>query len=180
MSTNFYMITKNKKFADTYFPGEYETYDENAEFKAEIHIGKRSVGWCPLFRAHKNAYTSVKELRKFLVDHAEDMEIKNEYGEVFTPKELENELLTWKEQQKKYPDNNNWRYVPGGVVDEIFGGKKYLVPVNAGEPYDLESPIDHVAYAALDPNNEFRVILDKDNMYFHDEDGYNFTNRNFC
>lgn len=40
MSTNYYMLTQNKKFADTYFPEEYELYRGGDVFKAEIHIGK--------------------------------------------------------------------------------------------------------------------------------------------
>lgn len=41
MSTNYYMLTQNKKLADTYFPEEYELYRGGDVFKAEIHIGKK-------------------------------------------------------------------------------------------------------------------------------------------
>lgn len=44
ISTNYYMLTQNKKLADTYFPEEYELYRGGDVFKAEIHIGKSSAG----------------------------------------------------------------------------------------------------------------------------------------
>ena len=101
MSTNYYMLTKNKKFADTYFPEEYELYRGGDVFKAEIHIGKSSAGWMPLFREHKHAYDSVEKLRAFLREYADDIEIIDEYHNFFTAEELDEELIYWKEQQKK-------------------------------------------------------------------------------
>lgn len=176
MSTNYYMLTKNKELADTYFSGEYELYSGNDDVKLEIHIGKRSAGWLPLFREHKHAYDSVDGLRKFLQDHAKEIEIVDEYGSCFTADELENELITWKEHQEKYPDKKNWKYVPEGVPDDIFGGRKYLVPVEVGEKYDLKYPIDHVAYEKLNPYHEIKYTS---HMYYHDKNGYNFTNHDF-
>lgn len=82
MSTNYYMLTKNKKFADTYFPEEYELYRGGDVFKAEIHIGKSSAGWMPLFREHKHAYDSVEKLRDFLREYADDIEIIDEYHNI--------------------------------------------------------------------------------------------------
>ena len=176
MSTNYYILTKNKKFADTFFPEEYELYRNEDELKVEIHIGKRFAGWLPLFREHKHAYDSVNGLREFLRDHAREIEIVDEYGNDLTADELEKELITWKEHQEKYPDKKNWKYVPGGIPDDIFGGRKYLVPVEAGEKYDLKYPIDHIAYEKLDPYHEFKQT---GSIYYHDKDGYNFTNRDF-
>ncbi len=176
MSTNYYMLTKNKKFADTYFPEEYELYRGGDVFKAEIHIGKSSAGWMPLFREHKHAYDSVEKLRAFLREYADDIEIIDEYHNFFTAEELDEELIYWKEQQEKYPDRKNWKYVPVGVPDEIFGGRRHLIPVEKDEKYDLKYPIDHVEYEKLDPYYEFKGRHD---MYYHDKDGYNFTNRDF-
>lgn len=67
----------------------------------------------PLFREHKQAYDSVEKLRNFLREYAEDIEIVDEYGNLFTAEELDEELICWKEQQEKYPDRKNWKYVPG-------------------------------------------------------------------
>ena len=102
MSTNYYMLTKNKKFADTFFSEEYELYRSGDELKVEIHIGKRSAGWMPLFREHKHAYDSVEKLRDFLREYAEDIEIIDEYHNLFTAEELDEELICWKEQQENY------------------------------------------------------------------------------
>ena len=49
MSTNYYMITKDKDFVKKYFPNEYELTDL-PYFGYEVHIGKRSIGWKPLFQ----------------------------------------------------------------------------------------------------------------------------------
>lgn len=94
------MLTQNKKLADTYFPEEYELYRGGDVFKAEIHIGKRSAGWME----HKHAYDSVEKLRDFLREYADDIEIIDEYHNLFTAEEMDEELICWKEQQEKYPD----------------------------------------------------------------------------
>lgn len=116
MSTNYYMLTQNKKLADTYFPEEYELYRGGDVFKAEIHIGKRSVGWMPLFREHKHAYDSVEKLRDFLREYADDIEIIDEYHNIFTAEELDKELIYWKEQQEKYPDRKKLEVCPRGCT----------------------------------------------------------------
>ena len=64
MSTNYYMITKDKDFVKKYFPNEYELTDL-PYFGYEVHIGKRSIGWKPLFQGHKKAYNSVSEMIDF-------------------------------------------------------------------------------------------------------------------
>lgn len=46
MSTNYYMLSQSKGFAEKYFHGEYELTD-TPMFGYEIHIGKRSMGWKP-------------------------------------------------------------------------------------------------------------------------------------
>ena len=65
MSTNYYMMTTDKEIVKKYFPNEYEIVDF-LYLGYEIHIGKRSMGWRPLFQAHKKAYNSVSELLIFL------------------------------------------------------------------------------------------------------------------
>ena len=77
MSTNFYMITKNKEQAQRYAPYSYELTDE-PYFGYEIHIAKTSAGWLPLFQAHKDGISSVAEY-KVAYDTGE-FRIYDEYG----------------------------------------------------------------------------------------------------
>lgn len=77
MSTNFYMITKNKEQAQHYAPYSYELTDE-PYFGYEIHIAKTSAGWLPLFQAHKDGISSVAEY-KVAYDTGE-FRIYDEYG----------------------------------------------------------------------------------------------------
>ena len=58
-------MTKSKKLVEKYFPYEYEIVD-TPYFGYEIHIGKRSGGWKPLFQEHKNAYDSVEGMKEFI------------------------------------------------------------------------------------------------------------------
>ena len=55
MGTNYYMIMKDKELVTKYFDNEYELTD-SPYFCYEVHIGKRSCGWKPLFEWHENAY----------------------------------------------------------------------------------------------------------------------------
>lgn len=48
MGTNYYMMIMDKEIVKKYFTNEYEIVDF-PYFGYEIHIGKRSVGWRPLF-----------------------------------------------------------------------------------------------------------------------------------
>ena len=73
------MMTTDKELVKKYFNGEYEIVDD-PYLGYEIHIGKRSAGWKPLFEAHDNAYTSVSEMLDFVMNHPE-IHIFNEYGE---------------------------------------------------------------------------------------------------
>ena len=172
MGTNFYMITTNKKLVEKYFSSEYELIDA-PYFGYEIHIGKRSGGWKPLFEAHSNAYSSVKEMKEFIRRHKKDIRIFDEYDREFSLEELEDELITWGEKQAvKY-----MKYVPDGVPDKIFGFKTYLVE-STEDDYDIKIPYDHMEYEKLDiygDNKRYR----QNSRYFKDKDGYDFTTGSF-
>lgn len=101
MSTNYYMLSQSKGFVEEYFPGEYELVDVPM-FGYAIHIGKRSIGWKPLFQEHKNAYKSVSELMDFIKLHAitHAIYLYDEYGTILTEKELKENLLDWKKARK--------------------------------------------------------------------------------
>ena len=64
------MMTTDKELVNKYFNGEYEIVDD-PYLGYEIHIGKRSSGWKPLFEAHKKAYGSVSEMIEFIMNHPE-------------------------------------------------------------------------------------------------------------
>lgn len=173
MGTNFYMITTNKKLTETYFPDEY-TLTDTPYFGYEIHIGKRSAGWKPLFEEHKNAYDSVEAMKKFIQDHADDIRIFDEYHREFSLEELEDELITWGSQQEiRY-----MKFVPNGVHDELFGGKKYFVE-STKDDYDITIPYDHLEYEKLDAQR-WHGSFPYQSHYWKDKNGYDFLNGSFC
>lgn len=172
MGTNFYITTTDRTFVRKYFPDEYELIDE-PDFAYEIHLGKRSGGWKPLFQGHKKAYESVEELRLFLRDNTDKITIKNEYGDVFTADEFDDEFIKWGEQQKiRY-----MKYVPEGIYDKVFGGKMYLTEGTADD-YDITMPYDHLEYEKLDSYNE-RSMWGSRPFYYKDKDEYDFTDNVF-
>ena len=99
MSTNYYMMTTNKELVNKYFDGEYEIVDD-PYLGYQIHIGKRSLGWRPLFEAHENAYDSVSEMLEFITIHPE-IHILDEYGKSLSITQLKEELIDWAECQEK-------------------------------------------------------------------------------
>lgn len=142
------MMTTDKELVKKYFDGEYEIVDD-PYLGYEIHIGKRSAGWKPLFEAHDNAYTSVSEMLDFIMNHPE-IHIFDEYGESFSIAQLKEELIDWAENQEKIMIH----------YDDYIG--------------EIQSPIDHVEMDRRDNRNPWLKI-----HYWHDKDGYDFTDRPF-
>lgn len=172
MGTNFYMMTKSKKLVEKHFPCEYEIVD-TPYFGYEIHIGKRSAGWKPLFQEHKNAYDSVKGMKEFIRKHQKSIRIFDEYCREFTLEELEDELITWGEQQQiRY-----MKHIPEGVPDEVFGGKKYLVE-STKDDYDITIPFDHMEYEKLEIERD-NWRYGRQSYYSKDKDGYDFMKGDF-
>lgn len=167
MSTNYYMLSQSKGFVEKYFPGEYELTD-TPMFGYEIHIGKRSMGWKPLFQEHKNAYDSVEELVEFITKHS--VVLYDEYRTILTEKELKENLIDWGENQTK----QYYKFVPEGIVDKPFGWKEYLQLVNENDEYDIVSPFDHKEYQEL-----MKSVEPFDIKFSNDKNGYNFTDREF-
>lgn len=167
MSTNYYMLSQSKGFVEKYFPGEYELTD-TPMFGYEIHIGKRSMGWKPLFQEHKNAYDSVEELVEFITKHS--VILYDEYGTILTEKELKENLIDWGENQTK----QYYKFVPEGIIDKPFGWKEYLQLVNENDEYDIVSPFDHKEYQEL-----MKSVEPFDIKFSNDKNGYNFTDREF-
>lgn len=174
MGTNYYMMTNDKDIAEVYFPGEYEIVD-NPYLGYEIHIGKCSMGWNPLFEWHEHAYKSVSQMLRFLQFHILDIEIFDEYGEKYSIQKLKDELIDWGNHQPvRY-----MKYIPEGIFNEILGWREYLVE-STKDDYDIVCPFDHIEYDKLDPHNEKRWRdPNREPMYFKDNDGYDFTKGRF-
>ena len=165
-------MTKSKKLVEKHFPYEYEIVD-TPYFGYEIHIGKRSCGWKPLFQEHKNAYDSVDGMKEFIKKYQKSIRIFDEYCREFTLEQLEDELINWGEQQEiRY-----MKHIPEGVPDEVFGGKKYLIE-STKDDYDITIPFDHMEYEKLDPYKEHWRYESKP-FYKKDKDGYDFATREF-
>lgn len=148
LGTNYYMMTNNKELVNRYFSGEYGIVD-SPYLGYEIHIGKRSCGWKPLFQEHRQAYNSVKEMISFIESHS-DFRIFDEYNREFCITGLMEELINWGDQQEKKIIH----------YDDYVG--------------DIQSPIDHIEIASRDHRNHLYGI-----RYWHDKDGYDFTDREF-
>lgn len=143
------MMTTDKELVKKYFDGEYEIVDD-PYLGYEIHIGKRSAGWKPLMEAHNNAYDSVSSLLDFLQRHQDKVEIYDEYNELYTFDQLKEELIDWVENQERRVLH----------YDDYIG--------------DIQAPIDHVEMKQRDNRNPWLKI-----RYWHDKDGYDFTDRPF-
>lgn len=170
ISTNYYMMTKDKDFVQKFFPGEYEIVDE-PYLGYEIHIAKRSCGWLPLFQRHDRAYYSVKDLLKFLESQKSYIEIFNEYSEKLTIEEFKSECIDWGEHQNvRY-----MKYVPDGIIiNEKYGWKDYFIE-STEDDYDIKIPYDYIEYSKFE-TNEFLQLPN----YTRDPDGYNFVEGDFC
>lgn len=142
-------MTTDKELVNKYFDGEYEIVDD-PYLGYEIHIGKRSVGWKPLFEIHEKAYDSVSDLLDFLKRYQDKVKIYNEYNEIHTIEQLKEELIDWAKNQEK-------RTI---YYDDYVGY--------------IEAPIDHVKMEKIDKRNAWLNI-----RYWHDKDGYDFTDRPF-
>lgn len=149
MGTNFYLTTSNKKFVKKYFTGEYEL-TYDPYFRYEIHLNKRSCGWKILYQAHPKAWNSVEEMLEFIKKYSNKVEIYDEYNSRYTLEEYIKEVVEW---DKNYEKKKIY-------YDEIVG---YIM-----------TPIDHVEMEKRDKRGSYYNI-----HYWHDKDGYDFTDVEF-
>lgn len=125
MSTNYYFQINSGLTTSDNVSIKVQDYLFN-QVDSELHIGKKSAGWPPLFRANK-FYSSVKEMKEFYEENKDCLTIVDEYEDrELSWRDLESELINWNKDNK----------------DAI------------------------VRLIALD--------------MFRDEEGYNFTNAEFC
>lgn len=151
MSTNYYAHFEDRKIMDLYFTQEeYEKeIKEDSKELFSVHLGKRSMGWKPLFEAHQKAYSSVENMLIFLERYASD--IVDEYGESLTLKNLKEELVDW---------NKN-----------LTPSEKFY----SEEIGYMTIPIDHTLFA----KRAGSVSSIYKNAFYNDKDGYNFLIGNF-
>lgn len=72
----------------------YYFYKKEDNLEEVIHIGKRSVGWEPLFERTKY-FNSVVEIKEYFYNNQHNLLIKDEYGNLLSFDELETELINW-------------------------------------------------------------------------------------
>ena len=149
MGTNFYFLTKNKFIAEQI--GDFELTD-TPDWGYEIHIGKRSGGWLPLFQSHPGI-KSVKDIEKFCT--MPEVRIYNEYNEEFTWEQLKEELVYWN----------------GGVEGAV--PKEYHEVDPTFPFYDPDmpnyTPVSHFVYG----NGKYA------HYYTKDSEGFEFTEGDF-
>ena len=151
MSTNYYLLTKNRSIAEKI--GDFELTD-TPDWGYLIHIGKRSCGWLPLFQSHRGI-KSVKDIEEWC--KLPEITILDEYDKVLTWKQLKEELINWN----------------GGVEGKVE--KQYHeVNLNSSFFYDSDmpnyTPVSHFDYG----NGKYS------SRYFKDAEGYEFTTDEFC
>lgn len=181
MGTNYYFITRSSKLAHEYFADGYDDYStwgeeyelhDIPEFYYEIHLNKLSWGWKPLFQNHK-AFKQFRDLENFYKAHAEDLEIRDEYGDVYTWDEYKQEILN---HAAVKPQPMKWVYKK---EPSMFGGGKYLTTERCEpEEADLYIPFDHIQYGktqvqARERLKAWNVYVDWDRIEdYHRDDLY--------
>lgn len=151
MGTNFYLMTKSKEVRDKYFGYDYSLTDI-PDWGYTIHIAKTSAGWLPSFEAH-DCFNSIRKLKK-MYDTGEFI-IYDEYGDVYNWEEFDERVLQFN----------------GGVLGIV--PREEIVQDRNSYFYDpnlpKHRPISHFEYGHGKYASE----------YFTDEDGYEFSKREF-
>lgn len=120
MSTNYYFRLKKEKRdqLDTLFNIIFNKnfkiiYNEEiiAILNKEIHIGKTSYGWRPLFQK-TDYFNSLKELILFYNLNKNDFDIVDEYNRIISWEEFEKEMIinksgNFSKDYNYYFDNDN-------------------------------------------------------------------------
>lgn len=98
MSTNYYFKVEPRIWVTG---GSRDVIDEMHRITVlDLHIGKRSAGWKPLFHKTK-FYASVQEIKDFYSENWEITIIENEFGDILSMEELEDELFDWESERNK-------------------------------------------------------------------------------
>lgn len=149
LGTNFYLLTQKKEIKEKYFIPDDYELVDNPMFGYKIHIAKTSIGWRTLWQEH-SFYHSVVEFKEFYFKFENEMFLFDEYGKFYEWNEFSERVIDWAENQEK-------RIIH---YDDYIG--------------DIEAPIDHIEMNQRDNRNPWLKI-----QYWHDKDGYDFTDRPF-
>jgi len=108
MGTNYYFKKKDsskimKMIEENCFYDKDYLYDLERKL-TELHIGKSSGGWRPLFQKTKY-YSSISELENFYNKNKDNLTILDEYGDEFSWDMLAIELINWN-QYSNVKDHN--------------------------------------------------------------------------
>ena len=118
MSTNYYFVNKQSKIEVEEFNNKLTNLFEGFSYQLKqlgvedtlsielekwmyekqeerIHIGKRSMGWIPLFEANYDHFDSMKKMKDWYSKNQNNYTIENEYEKELTWNELEEELISW-------------------------------------------------------------------------------------
>lgn len=106
MSTNYYFNIDLDKLLKDIDNKLLRKYLLN-HFDAKLHIGKRSIGWKPVFEK-TDFYSSVQEIRDFYNENKNHLAIVNEYGRQLTLEELEDELIDWNKENADVKEREVW------------------------------------------------------------------------
>ena len=152
MGTNYYLMTRNKQLAHKYFAVEHDWGVADEEYRIvdnpylgyEIHLNKCSMGWRPLFQRHKE-FKSWKELERFYLDHADGLEIYDEYGRQFSWDQYKKIIF---DHAAREPEPMKWQY---GIdpFDKFFSDNpKKRIFLDKCDPEEAEiwTPFNHIEY----------------------------------
>ena len=153
MGTNYYLMTKNKELVHKHFAVETEYGVTNQEYEIveepylgyEVHLNKLSWGWRPLFQKHRE-FKTWNELEKFYLDHADDLEIYDEYG---TRLEFDKYKKIVFGHAEREPEPVRWVYDYESLELKLHpenARKRLHLEHCEPEEADLWIPFDHVKY----------------------------------
>ena len=99
MGTNFYFKVKGVDQIAEQFKGLSSLISdemvENLKYRLfNIHIGKTSAGWKPIFESQEY-FKTMDELESFYEQHKETLAMEDEYGTEYTWEELKERLFNW-------------------------------------------------------------------------------------
>ena len=96
MSTNYYILTKDKSIIEKY--GLTYELTDTPDWGYIVHIAKRSCGWRPLFQGHENI-NNIDDIYKLINEPT--VTILDEYDKVLSTKEFEKEVIEWSKDDKE-------------------------------------------------------------------------------
>lgn len=108
MGTNFYFFTNRKELRDLF--GDKVSIVDDPEFGYRIHVAKTSVGWSPIFEAHKTL-RSVADL-KALYDHG-GVRIFDEYNTEYIWADFVNRVV-------EFGSDRNWRTLNNNDQNNVW------------------------------------------------------------